>query len=299
MKLVSINTPQSEKDLAMWMEQMIVSPDFAQWLAELAAVRNVDSPSTHVLDFEAFLNERFAQISDYGLMSLSREQMCLLLANPEHLLKLQKHIYLNESPYWTNLFKKQASTPESERERTNVALLLGPEAVVLARQGQNHSEKNASGLFRPYSLLIFAVALVVLTLAGYWLVTYLRHQQAINAQWNWQTQLQSLPIHSPKEYFQTLAQQADDWYHARPTSLSQLRTRLEKLKNNLSELATSNQSSLKDVDRKWLEQTSKAWIAKCDTILKSDDFDSAMKDADALCEQIINELYQRSDSFNR
>jgi len=299
MKLVSINTPQSDRDLALWMEQTIVSEDFAQWLAELDAVRRVDNSKEEAPSYELLIADRFAQILDFGLISLSIEQMRLLLANPELLLELQRQIFMHESDYWTTLLSKQVVTPELERQRTNIALHLGPQAVVLARKNRDGLQTASAKRFSLAKLISAVAAVVILSLVGYWAFSRIQQGRAIAAQWNWQAEIKAIPIHTPKEYFETLAEQAEGWFQVRAANMTQLKTRIAKLKSNLDSLTDPIQIPIQEADRKWLEQHSLVWQQRCDKILSSDNFSAAVDDADAMCVQIIDELHRRSDSFNR
>ena len=97
--------PDSPEALPRWLEKQLIGPDLVGLVAELEATRS--SPAKEILLSEALGDSMPALLQD-GLIHLSRIQLQVFLAHPDHLRELQTAILLYGGEYWDDLLAGDA-----------------------------------------------------------------------------------------------------------------------------------------------------------------------------------------------
>ena len=292
MTLIVATIPEDGAELPGWLERQLVGLDLRRLVAELSAVHRPSSREQ--AGVAEVLKGQLERVYSKGLESVPRAQLRYLLTHPALLLQLQELVLENGGPYWDALSAENAAIStriERGRQRLVSKLQLGPAPADQALR---------QPWYRPawFATLAVAAALLV-AVAGWEMLRPARVTPSVS--WGWGKPGALAKDVSREEYFNALANSADEWFKKEPQTAEELATRLAQLRQGCSKLLLTDHSPpLTDDDQKWLKDRCKKWATNFDARLADveagKDVEAVRKEADAAVTQLVKALRERGQA---
>lgn len=261
MTLYALDIPDDETAVPEWLERHLVGVHLGELAAELKVLHA--QPPAAAGDIQRLLGSQLQHVLQRGLSDISSETIGRMLKQPEYLLQLQELLFLEGGEHW------RTRTLEDEEVRRHVAeggrrlrAALDSDTEVpksdvadTTSVTQTVSLKTSVAWYRRPANIGFAVAASLLlgffllrsgTPTGVWPDSVIQHDVAA------------------APYFERLASSAKSWFHERPGTSAEVRSRLAFLRQRCSALIEADHSSLAPADREWLVERCRAWASKFD-----------------------------------
>jgi hypothetical protein len=254
MKFSALDIPDSNADLAGWLEQHLVGVELADVIAGLEVFRHEtgDAPA-----LDTVLNGRQPAVLDQGLAALTEPQLISLLRHPRLLLPLQERVLTYGGRYWQD----QPISPEQRRlieagwaavsDRTSPASTRPP----VAAGGGIPTRRT------PWAKVLSIAALVLVAVFGW---RQFQSPTPTPPGWGWDKPgalASNLPA---RDYLNSLADAANDWFKKRPDDAAALRSRIEQFRAGCDTLIAAPHTPLAAADRDWLRERCAVWRGKLD-----------------------------------
>jgi hypothetical protein len=300
MKSLAMTIPDEPAELADWLEQQLVSPEFGHLLVEL---EEIFVESTNPRPTQAKLNELENEILLSGLKDVPPELLGDLLSHPKLLSEWQEKILIKGGPYWD-----QKLIPQKETEvinRVHEKLFPGmtqstrPLVKVTASAGVNKA--NAPSKVKWFAL---AASVAIVGLAIVW-GAFIREDDRLS-EWGWATlpaPVERMGKDEPTaqertQYLEMLATRARDWYESRPSNSKQLLKRIDEFRMNCEKLIAMEHPSLPEKDQVWLRERCQIWLGKLNDqrtkLTSGESVEVVQKEVDGIVDQLVNALNTRA-----
>ena len=152
-----LTIPDEPADLPGWLERQLLGPDLDQLTAELALVHGRPS---NVLVLEDVLAAATPRVLAYGLESLPRRSLSLLLRNPTLLPELREKILTEGGRYWdTRLDDDLVAAGQRVASRVREAIQADASPTTPARRGLSRWFGTAATIFATAAAVLVAVYL--------------------------------------------------------------------------------------------------------------------------------------------
>ncbi len=287
MRIPSLEVPESDTELAAWLERELLGPDLSALVAELIQFgggHNDDIPG-----IRRVLGGDIKRILEQGLSDVEPGCLRELLAYPALLLQLQDAIFLKGGPYWTRQLYGALVEDHEGRDSEFSALprssapprKVDPTEVTEARLGSTEvsdiptrsktrrppSYWQRRGKFIAAQFAIAALLLTICTPLGIWIASLQSQVEIarvqINSQrWGWLQPNAFDPELSADQYLIHLSTLAEDWFDRTPESASELALRIGQFRSACALLILADHEQLDEQDRDWLRERCRIWSGK-------------------------------------
>src|SRR5262245_56446944 len=119
MILLTMTIPDKAAELAGWLEERLMAPDFGRFRAELTAMYPDSSQSRQTA--RELVGPRLGEVLATGLHGLPPETLRQLLHQPAALAELQELILTEGGPYWDGILHRSDEL-KAARDRGRVSL---------------------------------------------------------------------------------------------------------------------------------------------------------------------------------
>jgi hypothetical protein len=288
MTLKSLDIPEEAEQLAGWLERQLAGPDLGRLAAELSAIENDAADGTSL---DQLFHDQLSDVLANGLGSVSNETLRSLLRQPALLLELQERVLRDGGAYWDGLFSETDelnAVVQRGRAPLNRATATSPSAPTVA----------ASRPWYSHPLFVSCTTAAVVLIAVFVIARNRTEPPATTVGWGW-AKPGALPEQAePAEYFQQLADGADEWYSQRPETPRDVAVRLAQFRQGCTVLILAEHKPLSPDDRRWLVDKCKLWAAKLDAHLVDLESDRPAIDVrgeiDATIRNLISALRDRA-----
>ena len=287
--------PDDSSQLPHWIEQQLLGGDLSALVAQLAAVHHESSPSKQSL--EAVLDTKHDAVLNGGLNQLDVSQITQFLTEPRLLLQLQEMVVREGGVYWTQLAEKSADlqTPVATgRSRLSRYLVMTPDAPT---SSPPPVQLNPQPTRRALIASLAVAATLLIAVLGYRVATSPARSSAEVA-WGWSRPNVLPSSGSRADYFNALADSANQWFDKRPTTAAELASRVGQLRQGCSILLLAPHSPLSKEDRDWLIERCQLWAGDFDAQLKAveagADPQTVRGETDATVNKLIDMLRDRA-----
>lgn len=279
MSFTVLDIPDSNAELAVWLEQHLLGLHLADVIAGLEVFRHETGAAPSL---DSVLNGRQPELLERGLQALSEPQLISLLRHPRLLLPLQERVLTRGGKHW----QEQPLSPEHRRiieqgwaelERTTAP----------AAAAANTTNGGIAARRAPWARVLSIAALLLVAVFG-----WQRFQQEHPAPtgWGWDKPGALAAAGSPREYLEQLAAGANDWFNKRPETPEALRTRIEQFRHGCDTLIAAPHTPLAQADRDWLRERCTAWRGKLDEHLAALDSGTPVLEVREAADATINKL---------
>lgn len=278
MTLVTFEIPEETVQLADWLERQVVGRELRQLVIELKAILGDTAPQESL---NSICGDQLPDVLARGLAALDPARLRRLLKSPQSLFALQEQIFVEGGDYWETV-------PRSEAHLQTVAARQPklPAAVTPLKTPP-----------RPFRLVWGAVG-VIAAAACLFLAVSLRQPQPAAPTWGFDRPGVLSAQMSPKEYLDSLADAAGDWFKKRPADSPALAKRLTEFRHGCDTLLAAEHPQLAAKDRDWLKERCGVWAGKIDGHLAdlkagTKTLEQVQTDADATINALVKALRSR------
>jgi hypothetical protein len=300
MKSLAMTIPDEPAELADWLEQQLVSPEFGHLLVEL---EEIFVESINPRPIQAKLNELENEILKSGLKKVSPDLLGDLISHPKLLSEWQEKILIKGGAYWDQKFIPQQETDVINRVREKLFPGITPSTRPLVKIASTTSANKTN---TPSKAKWFALAASV-AIVGFAIVwgAFIREDDRLS-EWGWATlpaPVERMGMDEPTaeertQYLELLATRARDWYETRPGNSKQLLKRIDEFRMNCEKLIAMEHPSLPQKDQVWLRERCQIWLGKLNdqrTKLTSGEATEVIqKEVDGIVDQLVNALNTRA-----
>jgi hypothetical protein len=271
MTIYALEIPNDDAAVPRWLEEQLASPDLSQLVAELRAVESAEpTPSLNQL-----LGTSRDLMLEQGLGILSPEQRSQLLGHPELLYELQELVCGSGGDYWLKLLTRDSDRRAAQTQWPKIQQSIEPTAA------------PANGTMSRRSIVVAIMSLAAALLIGFFAM---KSQFGLGSYgWN-KPGVFDVALAKPA-YLNHLADSANEWFDAKPTTAPQLATRMKEFRESCDKLIAAKHPQLPDADRDWLRERCGVWAKKIDASLAKLDADpSQLKAVNAEMDETVNKL---------
>lgn len=332
MSLHIMEIPESQAELAGWLEEHLVGLQLGELVAELSAV-HADRNDENVT-LEQLLGDELPAALSQGLGTLSPAKLRGLLQHPRLLLDLQERLLFESGEYWQRHPARSDELDDlSDRSWRILAPAIAPPPAEPASdrpRTQPRAGGAPSGSRTPWSAIAATAATIMLAAlvlheTGY-LSVNLNPDNAVTMQpaadpppapddpatpdtpppatsgWGWERP-GALPTGVEDEvYLNTLANSAYEWFRKRPEDREGVAKRIAQFRDGCDLLIHSDHPPLAQEDQMWLRERCLAWRDKLDSHLaaleEGADPVTIRGQADETINKLISALRSRAETLS-
>lgn len=301
MTLVTFQIPEDSQQLATWLEQQLVGCDLRELVIELKAILG---PSVGTESLADICGPRLPDILSRGLNAVPVELSRRLLKSPQALFDLQELIFIEGEAYWESVSRSAEHEQVIEQgfqqlqpqtSATLVSQVAGNEKSQTPDSQQTQIKPSGSQGRRGFVWATLSAAVVAACL---FLAVSLWQPAAGGPTWGFDRPGVLTAQMTPREYLDTLATAASDWFKKRPVDQPALEKRLTEFRHGCDTLIAAEHRQLKEQDRDWLRERCTVWAGKIDghlADLKSGkkNLEQVQSDADATINALMKALKSR------
>lgn len=271
MTIYALEIPNDDAAVPRWLEEQLAGPDLRQLVAELRAVESVE-PAPALKDI---LGPSRDLMLEQGLGILSTEQRTQLLAHPGLLYELQELVYSSGGEYWLKLLTRDSDHRAAQAQWPRIQQAIEPTA------------EPVNETLSRRSIVVAIMSLAAAVLIGFFAM---QSQLGLGSYgWN-KPGVFDVALEKPA-YLNHLADRANEWFDAKPTTAPQLATRMKEFRESCDKLIAAQHPQLPDADRDWLRERCRVWSGKIDASLAKLDADpSQLKAVNAEMDETVNKL---------
>jgi hypothetical protein len=279
MTLVSLEMPLDHVARARWLERQLVGLYLSELVEELDSVQGVratrgDNASSDAPSLDAICHDWLDEILRAGLSALSSDDLRCLLSHPHCLIDLQDEIFRRGGPYWDSVVRSAEHTRAVARVISGVEQTIAPEGPSGA--GFKTADSTAATTFpvrhvsdasvehrqsrRTWTWTLRA-GLAAASLAA---ILALWQLNPTDVTWGFNRPDVLAARDDPAQFFNTLADAAEDWFLERPRDREPLIERLNQFSAGCSKLIESPLETLSAEDRQWLRERCGRWKTAID-----------------------------------
>jgi hypothetical protein len=296
--LYSLEIPDKPDELAGWLTSQLLGPNLAPLVAELSAIRDSESTDHLTLD-DVLAGDRSAVLSG-GLSALPADRLQQLLQRPTLLLDLQEAVLTEGGTCW----KPQKENLDESNQRLEFGWNRLQETIHDERPRAFDSGADLHRLaIRRWHTHPFLVSLA--TAAAVLLATFAWQQsqppptvQTVATAWGWDREDSLNESLSRREYLQSLANAAGEWFNKRPATRREVANRLIQFRQGCSHLILAEHKPLPTADRQWLIGKCRSWAGTLDGHLTAleggDDVISVRGEIDVTINKLIHAIRTRA-----
>ncbi|QDU35874.1 hypothetical protein Mal4_01560 [Maioricimonas rarisocia] len=331
MSLHIMDIPESQAELAGWLEEHLVGLQLGELVAELSAV-HADSNGESVT-LEQLLGDELPVALTKGLGAISPAKLRGLLQHPQLLLNLQEHLLFDAGEYWQKHPARSSEMDDlSERSWRILAPAIAPPPSAPASdrpRPQPRSGGTAARSRMPWSAIATTAATIMLAALVLHETGYLKFDpdpgNAVAVQpapapetpedpvtpdspapaasgWGWERP-GALPTGvEDGVYLNTLANSAYEWFRKRPQDREAVAKRIEQFRSGCDVLIHADHPPLAQEDQMWLRERCLAWRDKLDSHLaaleEGADPVTIREQADETINKLISALRSRAETLS-
>lgn len=262
MTLLTLAIPDDPAELPHWLERRLVSPDFGQFFAELAA-HFPEARGTPALK-KAF--DKWAPVAvERGLFAVPADVLGQFLRHPMLLMSLQELVLTEGGAYWDEVAESSDElTAGFSQGKSTLDSLLAAEPVTVPSEG---AKQSAGRVYKMWAAVSTAIAVCLAVVVGYQAMQGPPETPIPKAQvaWGWgkPTGLAAEQT-TPKGYLNKLADTVEEWSQHQPVDATGVSVRLAEFRTGCSRLMHSPYGPLADVDKAWLLDNCRKWAKQLD-----------------------------------
>jgi hypothetical protein len=281
--LVAFTIPDDPAALPGWLERRLVAPDFARFVAELAAAHPERGRAR--LPARQLLGDWYRKALSDGLAAVPTGVLQQLLRHPHCLLELQEAVLTEGGPYWDDVAERADElTPAVDRGRAALEAMFdatppranpererrgGRTTTPLAEPANAAESRRPPRSYFTWAVVSSALAACLLVAVGYLTIGGDKpgggttEVAAVN--WGW-AKPGGIPNDAPKpaEYLDGLANTAQEWFNKRPEDAAGVAKRINEFRTGCSQLIFATHTPLDPKDRDWLVEKCRLWAKKLD-----------------------------------
>lgn len=284
---ISLDIPETQRELVTWLESHLLGMQLGDLVAELQAVHG-DRSDEPLL--EQVCGGKLGDVLQRGIGVLEADRLRQLLQTPQLLLSLQDEIVLHGGDYWMQRPARREEEIVLASQWKLLELTMSPAVVTPAPKMTRRSWLGRSA--------ITAILSSAATLA----IAFSLRDRFLPAPspsgWGWEKPgalAVSLP---PRDYLNHLADAAQDWFKKRPETAPELARRIAQFRQGCSTLILAEHQSLAPADRDWLRERCRVWATKLDghlaAIEAGEDVVSVRTAADETVNKLIKAIRDRA-----
>ena len=293
MNLRAFDIPEDYAELGAWLDRQLTGLHLGELVDELAVVN--PSNGAPVPGLAAALEGKLPDVLEAGLTVVTDDALQRLLRHPALLLELQERVFVEGGPVW-----KQAGQPEE------TAQLVGDGesrfVEYLASQRPAPSPRALQGAAVPFHRqpVVVSLATAAAVLAAVLLLqpgddpsvpqadgsaatdggadsgAVAPPPPVVPVGWGWTRPGAIVTDVTGEQYFNNLADLADEWFLKRPEDGAALAQRITEFRHGCSLLFLERHEPLFAVDRDWLTKSCRKWADELEAHLA--DLETQQKD---------------------
>lgn len=284
---LSLDIPDSPRELNAWIENHLLGVQLGDLVAELHAVHR-NHPGT--VSLTEACGGKLDEVLQHGLGRIPVDRVGLLLQHPHLLLELQDAIVQRGGNYWLH-----RPTPREEQLALASQWKLLEHSISTPLTTVRAVPRNRSGIGRS------ALAALLSAAAVFTVMWFQRDGVMPPAPgWGWDRPGALAANLPPKDYLEHLATGAEDWFKKRPEAAPELARRIGQFRQGCSTLILAEHPSLAAADRDWLRERCRVWAAKLDSHLAAIEAGQNVTEvrdaADETVNKLINAIRDRAKS---
>ncbi|MFV0446033.1 MAG: hypothetical protein ACK5Q5_20850 [Planctomycetaceae bacterium] len=279
MSFTVLDLPDSNAELAGWLERQLVGLDLGDVVAGLLAFRPAtsDEPS-----LDSILSGSQSDLFEQGLGVLSDTQRQSLLRYPRRLLELQERVLLQGGSYWRQLPVTTEHQQQVQAIQTRLQETIAPASSRSTAIGGGTALRRS-----PWAKVLTAAAVLMVGLFGWW---QLQPRPTAPSGWGWDRPGALASNLSAPEYLRLLSDGANDWFKKRPDDAAALKTRLEQFRHGCDTLLKAPHTPLAEADRDWLLERCRVWRGKIDEHIVALELGVPVSDVRDEADSTVNKL---------
>ena len=275
MTLLTMTIPDDPSELARWLEQRLMAPDFGSFVAELSAHFPAAPGAAQPLHL---LDRWLPVVRDEGLGPVPADVLIQLLRHPTVLAALQERVVTDGGAYWDEvaatsdelswgfergkLSLERVLSADASPPRGEAILTAGPRAVP-----SGVAKRTGGWGYKVWALVSTGVAACLAVAVVLQTVDRPADRPVPKAQlaWGWgKPGGLATDESNPKDYLNKLAANAEEWSLHRPGDPSGVGTRLAEFRLGCTRLTHSTYGALAPDDRAWLLERCREWAKVLD-----------------------------------
>jgi hypothetical protein len=269
MTLLTMTIPDDPAELAAWLEQRLMAPDFGRFVTELSAMSTAAPGERQPA--RQLLGDWLPHALTSGLRELPPQLLRRLLRQPATLADLQEIILTEGGGYWDSVLRRSDElTAAFDRGKGSLGAIVAPgPAAVKTRPDPVPATLPFRPRERRYRLWAWCSTAAAACLAVIVGVLLWRAGQPTEAPpaiaWGW-AKPSGIPAKDvpPREYLDKLADAAEEWFKKRPEDAAGVAKRLNEFRSGCSQLILAAHEPLTPADRDWLVERCRVWAGKLD-----------------------------------
>lgn len=263
MTTLTLDIPDSAKELALWLERQLLGPNLGNIVEELRSVHGVPLEERSLRDA---LGDDLPGVLRTGVTGLSASQLGALLTDAHLLLELQEQVCIGGGDYWRKNVEVDPTIEQAvQRGRFRLAGMLAMREAGAPQAGTAPAAPARRPL-RPWLVSAATAAVLLLAVGICWQA--LHHPPVAQKAWGWQKPEVLADDLPPQAYLNRLANAGEEWFAERPGSAVEVADRLLQLRRGCTSLILAPKEKLSREDRDWVNEKCKAWAATLDQHLK-------------------------------
>jgi hypothetical protein len=287
---ISLDLPDTQRELAAWLESHLLGMQLGDLVAELRAVHGDPADGSSL---EQVCGEQLDDVLKFGLGRLELNQLRHFLQHPQHLLSLQDEIVQRGGDYWMRRPLRREEEVALASQWKLLESVMSPAVRTPAPTTTRRSWLSQS--------VITALLSSAATLAVAFALRD-RFVPAPAAGWGWEKPGALAVNLPPREYLNHLADAAQDWFKQRPENAPNLARRISQFRQGCSTLILAEHPILAPADRDWLRERCRAWATKLDghlaAIEAGEDVTTVRAAADETVKKLIKAIHDRAQSIS-
>ncbi len=263
MTLLTLTIPDDPAELTGWLERRLVSPDFGQFVAELAA-HFPDVRGTP--DFKKAFDKWAPVAVERGLSAVPADVLGQFLRHPAVLVSLQELVLTDGGAHWDEVADSSEDlTASFSQGKSALDSLIEAEAVTVPSEV---AKRSTGRVYKIWATVSTAVAVCLAAVVGYQAMQNPPESPVPKAQvaWGWgKPSGLAADQTTPKGYLNKLADNVEEWSLHQPVDATGVSVRLAEFRTGCSRLMHSPYGPLAEADKAWLLDNCRKWAKQLDS----------------------------------
>lgn len=284
---ISLDIPETQRELVAWLESHLLGMQLGDLVSELQAVHGLGGltssarPGQDAPSLEQVCGGKLTNVLQYGLGTLEVDRLRQLLQHPQLLLSLQDEIVQHGGEHWMQRPLRREEELALASQWKLLESVMSPPIVAPAAPAAQR------GWFGRAAIAAVLSAAATLTVA-FSLRDRLIPPPAPG--WGWEKPGALAVNLPPREYLNHLADAAQDWFKKTPENAPDLARRVAQFRQGCSTLILAEHAALAPADRDWLRERCRVWATKLDGHLAAIEAGDDVATVRAAADETVNKL---------